>query len=44
MNALQTATLLLVEVIGNVVGFSILFSVPVAIAVGVRRMFKGRRA
>jgi len=44
MNAVQTATLLLVEVIGNIVGFSILFSVPVAIAVGVRRMFKGRRA
>jgi hypothetical protein len=44
MNAVQAATLLLVEVIGNVVGFAILFSVPVAVAIGVRRIFKGRRA
>ncbi len=44
MNAVQTAALLLIEVAGNVVGFAILFSVPVAIVVGVRRMFKGRRA
>ena len=44
MNAVQAATLLLVEVVGNVVGFAILFSVPVAVVVGVRRMFKGRRA
>src|SRR5579859_4514898 len=38
MNAVQTATLLLVEVIGNVVGFSLLFSIPVAVGVGVRRV------
>ena len=44
MNAMQAATLLLVEVVGNVVGFAILFSVPVAVVVGVRRVFKGRRA
>jgi hypothetical protein len=44
MNAIQAATLLLVEVIGNVVGFAILFSVPVAVAVGALRLFKGRRA
>src|SRR5579863_6932057 len=43
MNAVQTATLLLLEVIGNVVGFVILFTVPVAVGAGVRRLFKGRR-
>lgn len=44
LNAVQTAGLLLIEVAGNVVGFAVLFSVPVAIVVGVRRIFKGRRA
>ncbi|MGA8089653.1 MAG: hypothetical protein WCA10_20445 [Terracidiphilus sp.] len=44
MNAIQTAGLLLIEMAGNVVGFAVLFSVPVAVAVGVRRIFKGRRA
>ncbi len=44
MNAFQTAILLLIEVAGNVVGFAVLFSVPVAVAVGVRRIFKRRRA
>ena len=43
MNAFQTAGLLLIEVAGNVVGFAVLFSVPVAIVVGVRRIFKGKR-
>jgi len=44
MNAVQTAGLLLIEVAGNVVGFAVLFSVPVAVVVGARRIFKGRRA
>lgn len=44
MNAIQTAGLLLIEVAGNVVGFAVLFSVPTALAVGVWRIFKGRRA
>jgi hypothetical protein len=43
MNAIQTAGLLLIEVAGNMVGFAVLFSVPVAVVVGVRRIFKGRR-
>ena len=44
LNAIQTAGLLLIEVAGNVVGFAVLFTVPVAVVVGVRRIFKGRRA
>lgn len=44
MNAVQTAALLLIEVAGNVVGFAILFSIPVAVAAGVRRVFRGKRA
>jgi len=44
MNAVQTASLLLIEVAGNMLGFAVLFLVPVAVAVGVRRIFKGRRA
>ena len=44
MNAVQAATLLLIEVAGNVVGFAVLFSVPVAVVVGVRRIFKRTRA
>jgi hypothetical protein len=43
MNAVQTAGLLLIEMSGNMLGFAALFSIPVAIAVGVRRLFKGRR-
>jgi hypothetical protein len=44
MNAIQAAGLLLIEVAGNVVGFAVLFSVPVAVVVGVRWILKGRRA
>jgi hypothetical protein len=44
MNAVQTAGLLLIEVAGNVVGFAVLFSVPVAVVVGARRILRGRRA
>ena len=43
MNAIQTGGLLLIEVAGNVVGFAVLFTFPVAVVVGVRRIFKGRR-
>ena len=43
-NAVQTAGLLLIEVAGNMLGFAVLFLVPVAIVVGVLRIFKGRRA
>ena len=41
--ALATALLLLVEVAGNVVGFALLFVVPVALIVGVRRLFERRK-
>lgn len=44
LNAVQTASLLLIEVAGNMLGFAVLFLVPVAIVVGVLRIFKGRRA
>jgi hypothetical protein len=44
MNAVQTAGLLFIEVAGNVIAFAILFLIPVAVAVGARRVFKRRRA
>lgn len=43
MNALQTAGLLLIEMAGNVIGFAALFSIPVAVVVGARRIVKGMR-
>jgi hypothetical protein len=43
MNAIQTAGLLLIEVAGNLVGFAVLFAVPVALVVGVRRLLRGGR-
>ena len=42
-DAIQTALLLLIEVAGNVVGFCLLFAVPVAVFVGVRRVFAERK-
>ena len=39
MSAMQVAFLLLIEVAGNVVGFALLFAVPVALVVGIRRVF-----
>jgi hypothetical protein len=36
---MQTALLLLIEIAGNVLGFSLLFAVPVALFVGIRGMF-----
>src|ERR1700739_5018681 len=38
-NPLQTATLLLIEVAGNVFAFALLFAVPVALLVAIRRIF-----
>ena len=37
--ATQTALLLLIEVAGNMVGFCLLFALPVAVLVGIRRVF-----
>jgi hypothetical protein len=42
MNAVQTAGLLLIEMAGNMLGFAVLFSIPVAIVVAVRRLIRGR--
>ena len=42
-DATQTALLLLIEVAGNVLGFSLLFGVPVALIVGMRRVFAGHK-
>jgi hypothetical protein len=42
-DAVQTALLLLIEFAGNVVGFSLLFAVPVAVYVGIRRVFTGQK-
>jgi|SRR5579863_653417 len=44
MNAIQTAGLLLIQVAGNMLGFAVLLSVPVVVAVGVRRILRGRGA
>jgi hypothetical protein len=38
----QTAGLLLIEMAGNMLGFAVLFSIPVAIVVAVRRLIRGR--
>jgi hypothetical protein len=43
MTAVQTAGLLLIEVAGNMVGFAVLFSAPVAIVVGIRLLIRGKR-
>lgn len=42
-DATQTALLLLIEFAGNVVGFALLFAVPVAVYVGIRRVFRGQK-
>jgi hypothetical protein len=42
-DAMQTALLLLIEFAGNLVGFSVLFAVPVAAFVGIRRLFAGQK-
>lgn len=42
-DAMQTSLLLLIEFAGNMVGFSLLFGVPVLIFVGIRRVFAGKK-
>ena len=41
--ATQTALLLLIEFAGNMVGFCLLFALPVAVFVGILRMFAGKQ-
>ena len=40
---MQTALLLLIEFAGNLVGFSLLFAVPVALFVGMHRLVTGQK-
>jgi hypothetical protein len=42
LNAAQTTTLLVIEFAGNMLSFAILFALPTALFVGVRRIFSGR--
>jgi hypothetical protein len=42
-DAMQTALLLLIEFGGNILGFTLLFVVPVALFVGIRRVFAGQK-
>lgn len=42
-DAMQTALLLLIEFAGNLVGFSLVFALPVALFVGMRRLFVGQK-
>jgi hypothetical protein len=44
MTALQVALLLLIEVAGNVLGFALVLAAPVALVVGIRRLFRGRKS
>lgn len=41
MSAMQVTMLLLIEIAGNVLGFALVFAVPVALVFGIRRMFMG---
>lgn len=43
LNPVQTATILLIEFAGNVLAFALLFSVPVALVVVIRRLVRGGR-
>jgi hypothetical protein len=43
MSTLQVTLLLLIEVAGNVLGFALVFALPVAVVVGIRRVFTGRK-
>lgn len=42
VNAVQTAALLLIEFGASVLVFALLFALPVAVFVGIRRIFTGR--
>jgi hypothetical protein len=44
MTALQVTLLLLIEVAGNVLGFALVFAAPVALVVGIRRLFRRRKS
>jgi hypothetical protein len=44
LNPVQTATLLFIEFAGNVIAFALLFAIPVALMVGIRRILPGKRA
>ena len=44
MSAAQVAVLLLIEVAGNVAGFVLLFATPVAVVVGIRRLFRSSKS
>lgn len=44
LNPVQAATLLLIEFVGNLLAFAFLFVVPVALFLGVRRIFTARTA
>lgn len=41
---LRTALILFVEMVGNALGYALLFTVPTAAVVGIRRIVKLRRA
>jgi len=43
MNPVQTSTLLLIEVAGNVLAFTLLFTLPIALLVGIRRIVFGSK-
>jgi hypothetical protein len=41
MSAMQVTLLLLIEIAGNVLGFALVFTVPVALFFGIRRVVMG---
>ncbi len=43
MSTLQVTLLLLIEIAGNVLGFALVFAAPVALVVGIRRVFPGQK-
>ncbi len=43
MSTLQVTLLLLIEIAGNVLGFALVFAAPVALIVGIRRVFPGQK-
>lgn len=44
LSAMQTVFVLLVEVAANVLVFALLFAIPVALVVGIRRVFRRRES
>ena len=43
MSTLQVTLLLLIEIAGNVLGFALLFAVPIGVVVGIRRVVTGHK-